>query len=164
MDIGDNGFTVGYEPTPDEAVRVFARGLRGQLMVTYVALVVLLTGGAGLCFYVGKTWLGIALLISAVAAPIAADWAVRQRLREALAHMCVPTTMRLTADEYESRTEQATIKYRWSMFSKVVNTKDYWMLYVDGQPAAFLPKGAFDAGQLAQIEGFLATREQAKTR
>ncbi|MGH3241092.1 MAG: YcxB family protein [Spirillospora sp.] len=162
MNIGDGGITVSYEPAPDEAARAFFLGLRRQLAVTYAAVVVFLVGGTIACFAAGMAWLGVALLVSTAAAPFGSAWWLRRRLRKMLAHLCVPTTIRLTADGYEYQTEKSATVMRWSMFSNVLTTPDFWLLYLNRQPAAFLPKSAFDAEQQAQITGFLATVKAVK--
>ncbi|TMQ93676.1 YcxB family protein [Actinomadura soli] len=156
MNIGDGGITVSYEPAPDEVARAFFLGLRRQLAVTYTVVVAFLIGATIFCFSVGKPWVGSALLVSTVAAPLGSAWWLRRRLRTMLAHLCVPTTMRLTADGYECRTDQSTTAMRWSMFSGIVTTGEFWLLFLNRQPAAFLPKSAFDAEQQARIAGFLA--------
>ncbi|TDD26369.1 YcxB family protein [Actinomadura sp. KC06] len=164
MNIGDGGITVSYEPAPDEVARAFFHGLRRQLAVTYTVVVAFLIGATIFCFAVGQAWVGAALLVSTVAAPLGSAWWLRLRLRKMLAFLCVPTTMRLTAEGYECRTDKSTTTMRWSMFSSVVTTGEFWLFFLNKQPAAFLPKSAFDAGQQAQIAGFLAAREPAKTR
>jgi multidrug efflux pump subunit AcrB len=150
--------TVSYEPTPDEVVRAFARGLRRQLTALYAVLVSALLVGAAVFFLTGETKLGIALLVSSVLAPLAANWWLRKRARQQLAFLCVPTTLRVTDDGYEARTDQSTTMMRWAMLSDVTATPEFWLLFVNKQPAAFLPKGAFDADQRAEIDGFLTAR------
>lgn len=150
--------TVSYEPTPDEVVRAFARGLRRQLTALYAVLVSALLVGAAVFFLTGETKLGIALLVSSVLAPLAGNWWLRKRARQQLAFLCVPTTLRVTDDGYEARTDQSTTMMRWAMLSDVTATPEFWLLFVNKQPAAFLPKNAFDADQRAEIDGFLTAR------
>jgi hypothetical protein len=151
--------TVTYEPTPDEVVRAFTRALKRQLTALYAVLVSALLVGSAVFFVTGELKLGIALLVSSVLAPLAGNWWIRKRARQQLAFLCVPTTLRVTGDGYEARTDQSTTMMRWSMLSDVTATPEFWLLFVNRQPAAFLPKTAFDEAQRAEIDRFLATRK-----
>lgn len=150
--------TVKYQPTPDEVARAFQRGLRSQLNAIYAVLVSVLIAGAVVCFAVGDAGLGIALLVSSVLGPLAGTWWLRRFVGHQSAFLCVPTTVRITDDGYECRTDASTTMMRWSMFSKVVTTEEFWLLYQSRYPTAFLPKGAFDAAQRAEIDGLLNAR------
>ncbi|WP_433466804.1 YcxB family protein [Spirillospora sp. CA-128828] len=151
--------TVEYQPTADEVVRAFSQGLRRQLAALYAVLVSVLVAGALVLFVTGNVTMAIALLVSSVLGPLAGNWWLRRRARTQLAFLCVPTTVRVTDDGYECRTDQSTTAMRWSMFSTVVTTPEFWLLFVNKQPAAFLPKSAFDARQQAEIDGFLTARK-----
>ncbi|MFA1543393.1 YcxB family protein [Actinomadura monticuli] len=151
--------TVRYQLTPDEIGRAAQRGLRSQLTAVYAVLVTVLVAGAAILFVLGETVLAVALLAGSVLGPLAGTWWMHRHVRRQLAHLCVPTTVQVTDDGYECRTDESTMAMRWSMFDSVVTTEEFWLLFVNGQPAAFLPKKAFDAAQRAEIAGFLATRE-----
>lgn len=155
--------TVRYQPSRDEVVRAFSQGLRRQLTAVYAVLVAVLVAGAAVMFVTGDTVMGIALLVATVAAPLAGQWWLRKRARQQLAFLCVPTTVRVTDDGYECRTDESTTTMRWTMFSDVMATPEFWLLFVSKQPAAFLPKGAFTPAQQTEIAGFLAAREPAET-
>ncbi|MGI5204420.1 YcxB family protein [Spirillospora sp. CA-108201] len=148
--------TVGYEPTPDEVVRAFSQGIRRQLTAVYAILVGVLIAGAAVMFVTHNLAMGIGMLVASVVAPLAGNWWLRKRARKQLSFLCVPTTVRVTDGGYECRTEESTTTMRWTMFSSVVTTQEFWLLFVNKQPAAFLPKAAFDAAQQAEIVGFLA--------
>lgn len=150
--------TVGYEPAPDEVTRAFLRGLRRQLTAVYAVLTAALLAGAAVFFARDDLTIAVALLLSVVLAPLGSAWWLRRRVRRQLAFLCVPTTVRVTDDGYECRTEASSTTMRWSMFSDVAATSEFWLLFVNRQPAAFLPKSAFDAEQRAEIDGFLAAR------
>lgn len=150
--------TVRYEPTEDEVVRAFSQGLRRQLTAMYAVLVAVLVAGAAVMFATGNTAMGIGMLVASVLGPLAGNWWLRKRARRTLSFLCVPTTVRVTDDAYECRTEESTTTMRWTMFSNVISTQEFWLLFVNKQPAAFLPKAAFDGPQQAEIDGFLAAR------
>lgn len=155
--------TIQYELTPDEAARALHRGLRRQLRSVYVVLPAVLVVAGVVCILLDSVILGAGMLVAAVAAPMAGTWAVRRLARRQLAYLCVPTTVRVTGEGYETRTDQSATTMKWSMFSRVETTPEFWLLFIDRQIAAFLPKNAFDAEQQAEIGGFLAARESAKT-
>ncbi|MFI0409889.1 YcxB family protein [Actinomadura sp. 3N508] len=161
MNIGDGGITVSYEPTPDEALRAHFYGLKEGLLSTYIVVAGALVIAAFYCFYIERPEAVVVTLALAVAVPIAAISSARGNLRSATAHMCVPTTLRLTADGLECRTDRFTITMLWSAYSNVENAREFWVLYVGGFPSGFILKRAYNAEQLAQIEGLLAPYEQA---
>ncbi|TDB87867.1 YcxB family protein [Actinomadura sp. KC216] len=163
MHIGDGGITVSVEPTPDEAVRALFHGLKQGLTRTYTMVAGALIVAAIYCFSSGQTGAGIVVLVLAAAFPIAGVRSARVNLRKVAAHMCVPTTLRLTANGCEWRTDTFTTTMVWSAFSNIENTQKFWVCYMSGFPAEFILKRAYDAEQLAQIEGFLAPYEQAET-
>ncbi|MFI0483909.1 YcxB family protein [Actinomadura sp. 9N215] len=164
MNIGDGGITVSYEPTPDEAARAYCHGLNEQLAGPYALKALFLIGAAVFCFSVEYPWLGAAMLVLAVAVPLGSAWSLRLRLRKLAVYMCVPTTMRLTADGCEYRTDLTTSTTSWSLFSEIKSTREFWLFYLGGHPATFIPKSAFDAEQQAQVNGFFAARAHADTR
>lgn len=153
--------TVEYEPAPDEVARAFQRGLRSQLNAIYAVVASVLVAGAVVCFAVGNAGLAIALLVGSVLGPLAGSFWLRRRVRHQFAFLCVPTTVRITDDGYECRTDVSRTMMRWSMFSKVMTTEEFWLLYQSRYPAAFLPKIAFDAAQQAEISGLLSARLSA---
>lgn len=71
------------------------------------------------------------------------------------------TTLRVTSDGYECRTDQYTTTMRWSMFREIVTTQEFWLFFVNRQFAAFLPNNAFDSEQQAELGAFLAARQRA---
>ncbi|WP_067825178.1 YcxB family protein [Actinomadura kijaniata] len=156
--------TVRYEPTSDEVLRAFSQGLRRQLVTMYAVLVGVLLAGAAVLFATGDMSMGVALLTASVLAPLAGHWWFRRRARQQLAFLCVPTTVRVTDDGYECRTDKSTMTMRWSMFSGVTATPEFWLLFVNGQPAAFLPKAAFDGARQNEIDAFLTARKPAGAR
>lgn len=155
---GDVDITVKYEPTTDEVVRAFSQGLRRQLTAVYAVLVAVLIVGASVMFVTNNPAMGIGMLVASVLGPLAGNWWLRKRARQQLSFLCVPTTVRVTDDGYDCRTDESTTTMRWTMFSNVISTPEFWLLFVNKQPAAFLPRAAFDAAQQAEIDGFLAAR------
>jgi hypothetical protein len=106
--------------------------------------------------------MGIGMLVAAVVAPFAATWSIRRIARRQLTYLCVPTTLQVTSDGYECRTDQYTTTVQWSMFRQVVTTPEFWLFFVNRQFAAFLPKRAFDSEQQVELGGFLAARQNAE--
>ncbi|MEV0668420.1 YcxB family protein [Actinomadura luteofluorescens] len=156
--------SVEYQPTQDEVTRAFTEGFKRQLTVLYTVLVIVLLGGAAYRFAAGDPGMGIGALAAAVLSPVVGTWWLRRRARRMLAFLCVPTTVRVTDSGYECLTEESTTAMRWTMFSHVFPTPEFWLLYVNNQPAAFLPKAAFDAAQQSEIDAFLAARKISRSR
>ncbi|GAA0576276.1 YcxB family protein [Actinomadura livida] len=154
--------TLQYEATPEEVARALHLGLRRQLRGVYIVLPAVLVVAAAGCFLGGSAIMGAGMLIAAVAAPMAATRAVRRLAMKQLTYLCVPTTVHVTDDGYETRTDQSTTAMKWSMFSRVEATPEFWLLYINRQIAGFLPKNAFDAAQRAALDAFFAAREDAK--
>lgn len=156
--------TVRYEPTTDEVVHAFSQGFRRQLTILYAVLAAALVVGAAFRFVSGDPAMGIGMLVASVLSPVAGTWWLRRRARRLLSFLCVPTTVRVTDSGYDCRTEESTTTMRWTMFSHVFPTPEFWLLYVNNQPVAFLPRAAFDAAQQSEIEGFLAARKISRSR
>ncbi|WP_141578495.1 YcxB family protein [Actinomadura sp. WMMA1423] len=156
--------SVRYEPSKDEVTRAFTQGFKGQLTVLYAVLAVALVGGAAFRFATGDLGMGIGMLAAAVVSPVVGTWWLRRRARRMLAFLCVPTTVRVTDSGYECLTDESTTAMRWTMFSHVYSTPEFWLLYVNNQPAAFLPRAAFDTAQQGEIDAFLAAREISRSR
>jgi YcxB-like protein len=125
--------------------------VRGAILVA-AGLVLILTDAA---------IMGVGMFVAAVAAPLAATWALRRVARRQLTYLCVPTTLRVTGDGYECRTDEYTTTMRWSMFSRIVTTPEFWLFFANSQVVAFLPKRAFDRGQQAELGDFLTARQNA---
>ncbi|WP_425465646.1 YcxB family protein [Nonomuraea turkmeniaca] len=83
-------------------------------------------------------------------------WSVRRMAKRQLTYLCVPTTLHITGDGYECHTEQVTTTLRWSFFSDVVTGPEFWLLFVNKQPAAFLPRRAFTPEQQADLDAVLS--------
>ncbi|WP_436758269.1 YcxB family protein [Streptosporangium sp. V21-05] len=149
---------VSYEPTLDEVARALGQGIRQQLKIAYLALPsVLIASGLG-CVLIGSTSTGVAMLVGAVAFPLVLTWSIRRTGRRRLAHLCVPTTLRLTGDGYECHTDQATTTMRWSLFGRIVTGPEFWLFFVNRQFTGFLPRRAFSGGQQAEFDDFIASR------
>ncbi|MGP4027884.1 YcxB family protein [Actinomadura sp. 3N407] len=155
--------TIKYEVSPDEVARALQLGIKRQLRAVYLVLPSVLVAAGIACFLIDAVILGIGMLVAAVAAPMAATRAVRRLATRQLTYLCVPTTVRVTDEGYESRTDQSTTMMKWSMFSRVETTPEFWLFFINRQIAAFLPKNAFDGEQQAELGGFLAAWENAKT-
>jgi YcxB-like protein len=151
-------FTVSYRPTPDEVGRALRSGLMRQLKLFYVALVVILVVCGLVCLQVGVVPVGIGMLVAAIVAPLTGPLAIRRLVARRLTYLCEPATVRVTSDGYEVRTDQHTTSVKWSMFSQVVTTPEFWLLYTNKLFAAFLPKAAFDEEQRAQLDVLFAER------
>ncbi|GAA2306831.1 hypothetical protein GCM10010402_78090 [Actinomadura luteofluorescens] len=161
---GNVDISVKYQPTEDEVSRAFTEGFKRQLTVLYAVLVIVLLGGAAYRFAAGDPGMGIGALVAAVLSPLVGTWWLRRRARRMLSFLCVPTTVRVTDSGYDCRTDESTTAMRWTMFSHVYPTPEFWLLYVNDQPAAFLPRAAFDAAQQAEIDAFLAARKISRSR
>ncbi|MEU6424254.1 YcxB family protein [Microbispora sp. NPDC046973] len=154
-------FTVRYEPTPDEMARALGQGLRQQLKVVYLALPPVLILSGLVCILVGGTYPGIGMLVGAVVFPLVLTWSIRRTGRRQLAHLCVPTTIRVSDDGYECRTEQSTTAMRWALFGRITTGTEFWLFFVNRQFTGFLPRRAFTSEQQAEFDNFLASRQNA---
>lgn len=154
-------FTVRYEPTPDEVARALGQGVRQQLKIAYLALPSVLIVSGLVCILVDATYMGVAMLIGAVVFPLTLTWSIRRTGKRQLAYLCVPTTLRVTDDGYECRTDQSTTTMRWSLFERVVTGTDFWLFFIGRQFTGFLPRRAFSSEQQAELDGLLASRQNA---
>ncbi|SNR47492.1 YcxB family protein [Actinomadura mexicana] len=150
--------TVRYEPTADDVAQAFTQGFRRQLTAVYAVLVAALTVGATVRFVAGNLTMGVTMLVTAALFPLAGTWWLRRRARKQLSFLCVPTTARVTDTGYDRRTDESTTTMHWAGFSNVLSSPGFWLLYVDGRPAVFLPKAAFDGARQAEIDDLLAAR------
>ncbi|GAA3696383.1 hypothetical protein GCM10022224_072530 [Nonomuraea antimicrobica] len=148
-------FTVDYEPTPDEVARALKLGLRRQLKVPIRTLIAVLLVLGALCLLLGNLGLGIGMLAGAVVFPFALTWSIRRTARRQLGYLCIPTTIHVTDDGIDSRTEQTTTSMRWSFFSQVVHDPEFWLFFVNRQLTGFLPRRAFTQEQQAQLDTVL---------
>ncbi|MEJ3748985.1 YcxB family protein [Actinomycetes bacterium KLBMP 9797] len=154
-------FTVSYEPAPDEVTRALFQGLRRQLKPIFLLMPVVLVAAGLVCLLVEAIAPGIAMLVSAAVAPFVMSWATRRIARRQVALICRPTTLVMTDDGYETRTDQSTTMMRWSMFGEIVTTPEFWLFFANRQFVAFLPQKAFDSEQRAALGSFLAARQHA---
>ncbi|MQY04211.1 YcxB family protein [Actinomadura macrotermitis] len=146
-------FTVSYEPTPDEVARALHQGLKLQLRFLYLALPVLLVLAGAACLLTGALYLGVGLLALAGAFPLALSWMIQVLAGRQLGHLCAPTTLVVTADGYEYRTEHTATTARWARFDRIVTTQEFWLLFTGGRCTAFLPKRAFTMRQEVELDG-----------
>ncbi|NUW33383.1 YcxB family protein [Nonomuraea sp. SMC257] len=156
-------FTITYTPAPDEVARAFGQGLRRQLGALRVALPAILVLLGAACAVMGAIGLAAGMFAGAVVFPVALTWAIRRVVRRQLAYLCVPTTLRLTSEGYECRTDQYTTTLNWSMFGNIVTTPEFWLFFIGKQCTAFLPRRAFDADQQAALDTFFAARRSSGT-
>lgn len=155
-------FTVRYEPTPGEVVRALEQGAKQQYKITLLTLpsVLIVLGLASIL--IGSPYAGVVMLVGAVVLPLVLMWSIRRIGRRQLSYLCVPTTLRVTGDGYESRTEQATNMIRWSLFGRIVTGPEFWLFFVNRQFTGFLPRRAFSGEQQAEFDDFLAARQNAR--
>ncbi|MEU6039828.1 YcxB family protein [Actinomadura sp. NPDC047616] len=153
-------FTVDYQPSPDEVTRALGLGVNRQLRAFRLGLpaVLVLLGGA--CLLGDGASLGIGMFAGAVVAPFALGWAIRRMARRQVAYLCLPATVHVTSDGYEVRTDQSTTSMRWSLFGRIDSTPEFWLLFINRQFAAFLPKRAFDDDQRRELESLFAARQE----
>ncbi|NUW46345.1 YcxB family protein [Nonomuraea rhodomycinica] len=156
-------FTIDYTPTQDEVARAFGQGLRRQLSALRVALPAILVLAGAACAVMGGIGLAVGMFAGAVAFPVALTWAIRRAARRQLAYLCVPTTLRVTGQGYECRTDQYTTTLNWSMFGNIVTTPEFWLFFIGKQCAAFLPRRAFDSDQQAALDALFAARPATGT-
>ncbi|MCF6473745.1 YcxB family protein [Nonomuraea sp. MG754425] len=149
-------FSVDYEPTPDEVARAMEQALKHQLRVVIWLFPTVLAVLGAIFLLLDVIGVGSGLLVAAVVVPFVMGWSLRRSVRKQLSHLCVPTTISVTDDGYESRSEQLTTSMRWSLFSKVVNTPEFWLFYVNNQTTGFLPRRAFSPEQQSQLDTVLA--------
>ncbi|WP_433436118.1 YcxB family protein [Nonomuraea sp. CA-141351] len=154
-------FTVRYEPTPDEVARALGQGVRQQLKIAYRALPVVLVVSGLVCILLDATSIGIGMLIGAVVFPLVLTWSIRRTGKRQLAYLCVPTTLRITDEGYEFRTDQSTTTVQWSLFGRIVTGTEFWLFFVGRQFMGFLPRRAFSSEQQAELDGLLASRQRA---
>ena len=156
-------FTVRYEPTSDEVARALHQGLKRQLATIYRVLPAVLVVAGLVCILADAAIMGVGMLVAAVAAPLAGTWMLRRTARRQLTYLCAPTTLRVTGDGYECRTDQYATTMQWSIFTRVTTTAEFWLFFTNGQLVAFLPKRAFDSEQQAALCDFLTARQHAGT-
>ncbi len=154
-------FTVRYEPTPDEVARAFVQGVRQQLKIAYLVLPSVLIVSGLVCVLVEATYVGVAMLVGALVFPLALAGSIRRTGKRQLAYLCVPTTLRVTDDGYECRTDKSTIMLQWTLFGRIVTGSEFWLFFVGRQFTGFLPRRAFNSEQQAQLDGLLASRRNA---
>ncbi|MFG1947369.1 YcxB family protein [Nonomuraea sp. NPDC048826] len=155
---GPVDITVTYEPTPDEVARALDQGVRHQLRVMVVVASSFLVVAGLVCLLLGGTGAGVALLAGAAVFPLAMTWSIRRTGRRQFAHLCVPTTLRLTDDGYEAETEASLMRMRWATFGRIVTGPEFWLFYVNKQFTGFLPRRAFTGDQQAEFDRFVAAR------
>ncbi|MER6949431.1 YcxB family protein [Nonomuraea sp. NPDC000554] len=136
--------------------------MKRQLKVSYLVLPVVLVVSGLVCILVDSIGLGVGMFAGAVVFPLALTWSIGRVARRQLTYLCVPTTIRVTGDGYECRTEQSTMTMRWSLFGRIVIGPEFWLFYVNKQCAAFLPRRAFDGEQQAELDAFLRSRQKAE--
>jgi len=156
-------FTVRYEPTSDEVARALHQGLKRQLTTVYRILPSVLVVAGLVCILADTVIMGVGMLVAAVVAPLPGAWAFRRTARRQHTYLCAPTTLRVTGDGYECRTDQYTTTMQWSMFTRVTTTAEFWLFFANGQLMAFLPKRAFDSEQQTTLGDFLTARQHAGT-
>ncbi|MEV4250812.1 YcxB family protein [Streptosporangium canum] len=154
-------FTVRYEPTPDEVARALGQGVRQQLKIAYLALPSVLIVSGLVCVLVDATYMGVAMLVGAAIFPLVLTWSIRRIGKRQLAYLCVPTTLRVTDDWYECRTDQSTTTMQWSLFGRIVTGTEFWLFFIGRQFTGFLPRRAFSSEQQAELDSLLASRQNA---
>ncbi|MEV0827915.1 YcxB family protein [Nonomuraea rubra] len=149
-------FTVEYEPTPGEVVRGLERALKHQLKALIWLFPAFLVVFGVVFLLLGNIGIGVGLLVAAIVVPFVIPWSLRRTARKQIPYLCVPTTLHVTDDGYESRSEKLTTDVRWSLFSRVVVTPEFWLFFVNKQATGFLPRNAFTPEQQAQLDARLA--------
>ncbi|GGO62671.1 YcxB family protein [Nonomuraea cavernae] len=71
------------------------------------------------------------------------------------------TTLRVTDDGYECRTDQSTTTVKWSLFGRIVTGTEFWLFFAGRQFMGFLPRRAFSSEQQAELDDLLASRQNA---
>nr|WP_311132164.1 YcxB family protein [Nonomuraea gerenzanensis] len=99
---------------------------------------------------------GIGMLVAAVVVPFVVPWSLRRAVRKQVPHICVPTTLHVTDEGYETRSAQLTMELRWSLFSRVIPTPEFWLFFINKQASGFLPRSAFTPEQQAQLDARLS--------
>ncbi|NJP98312.1 YcxB family protein [Nonomuraea sp. FMUSA5-5] len=149
-------FTVEYEPTPDQVVGAIERALKHQIKALLWLFPAFLAVAGAVFLLLGTIGLGLGLLVAAAVVPFVMPWSLRRAARKQVPHLCVPTTLHVTDDGYESRSEKLTTSARWSLFSRVVATPDFWLFFVNNQATGFLPRNAFTPEQQAELDARLS--------
>nr|WP_152992557.1 YcxB family protein [Nonomuraea pusilla] len=157
-------FTLTYHPTPDEVGRALQQGVGRQLRAVRVALPAVLAASGLACLLLGTVGLGAGLLAGAVAFPPVLTGVIRRTARRQLGYLCVPTTLHVTGDGYSMSTEQSTSAVKWSLFSDVVATPEFWLFFVNRQFAGFLPRRAFDPAQQTALDALFAPQPTPASR
>lgn len=155
-------FTISYQPTPDDVSRALQQGVMRQLKLVSLAVPLVLAASGLACLAVGAVGLGAGMLAGAVAFPLVLSMVIRRMAKRQLTYFCVPTTLRVTGDGYETRTDQSTTATRWSLFSRIETTPEFWLFFVNRQFTGFLPRRAFSDGQQAELDGLFAVRKEAR--
>ncbi|MFB9679160.1 YcxB family protein [Streptosporangium vulgare] len=155
-------FTTTYEPTPDEVARALGQGVRQQLKIAYLVLPSVLIVSGLVCVLVDALYMGAVMLLVAVVFPLALTWSIRRTGRRRLTYLCVPTTLRLTDDGYEARSDHFTTTMQWSLFGRIVTGPEFWLFFVNKQFTGFLPRRALSGEQQAEFDDFLASRQNTR--
>ncbi|GLW66084.1 hypothetical protein Arub01_43280 [Actinomadura rubrobrunea] len=153
-------FTVDCQPSPDEVMRAVCLGAKRQFRPLRLTLPTVMVAVGLLCLLVDAIALGIGMFAGAAVVPLALRWAVRWVARRQLGYLCRPTTVHVTSDSYEVRTDQSAVTMRWSLFDRIDSTPEFWLLFMNRQFAAFLPKRVFDDEQRRRLESLFAARQK----
>ncbi|TYB59074.1 YcxB family protein, partial [Nonomuraea sp. PA05] len=149
-------FTVEYEPTPDEVERALSQALRHQLKFLFTMFPIFLVVFGLIFLLLDVNSVGYGMLVAAIVVPFVLPWSLRRSARKQVSLICVPTTLHLTDEGYRIRSEKLGQEMRWSLFSHVVATPEFWLFFVNKQASGFLPRSAFTPEQQAQLEARLS--------
>ncbi|GAA4913635.1 hypothetical protein HD597_010506 [Nonomuraea thailandensis] len=149
-------FTVEYEPSPGEVVRALEQALKHQLKALIWLFPAFLVVFGAVFLLLGNIGIGLGMLVAAIVVPFVIPWSLRRAARKQVPFICVPTTLHVTDEGYESRSEKLTTQARWSLFSRVVVTPEFWLFFANKQATGFLPRKAFTPAQQAQLDARLA--------
>ncbi|MGI5287813.1 YcxB family protein [Nonomuraea polychroma] len=152
-------FTVRYRPSQEEVARALQQGVKLQLRVLLTTLIAVLVVCGLLLVLIGSVTIGIAMFIGAVVFPVVMSWSLHRTGRRRLAFLCVPTTLHLTGDGYKAETDQHTTATRWSLFSRIVTTPEFWLFFVNRQFTGFLPRRAFTHEQQTELDALFTARQ-----
>ncbi|MBE1564504.1 YcxB family protein [Nonomuraea africana] len=141
--------------------RALGQAVKRQLKGVTIAFPAVLVVAGLVCVLVDAVFMGIGLFTGAIVFPLLLTWMIRASAKRQLAYLCVPTTLRVTTDAYEYRTEHSNTTMRWSMFGDIVVGPEFWLFYVKKQCVGFLPRSAFDSDQRAELDAFIAARQRA---
>ncbi|WP_457031323.1 hypothetical protein [Kitasatospora sp. P5_F3] len=82
--------------------------------------------------------------------------AVRGGVRKSAGLIADPWTIRITEQSYSLKTAASEATLEWRLYRQVTGRAGFWYLHQITKAVGFIPQGAFDEGQRAELAEFFA--------